>query len=356
VTSVTTERELLLLALAAIADAGAAARLPEDGAAAETVLRVARHHRLTPLLSIERGTRLPPALAEACRRDRVITTARSMMFTEVAEECLTAFAAAGIPGMVLKGLDYESRLYGSAGSRPTSDVDLLVPDRARLDAFRALDRLGFEPRAAAPGFDEADYHEVAWTRGGTEVDLHMGLAPRARCRVDYQAIWREAEPMRVGLADAQRLARPHAAIFHALHMAIDHFWVPAIYLIDLSRLLPAADDRAAAGALAAAWHCRVPLDTAVALTSTFVTGWPGTTASAVARRVVNGYGGTAPLPRAEQLMRKMLHFDAPADALRYVLVQSRRNVREVIERRLHQRTARERLGFSGASPARRRAG
>src|SRR5580692_4322683 len=75
---------------------------------------------------------------------------------------------------------------------PTSDIDLLVPGEQRREAFAALDRLGFEPRAAAPGFDDADYHEVAWTRAGAEIDLHMALAPLARCRIDYAAIWKEA--------------------------------------------------------------------------------------------------------------------------------------------------------------------
>jgi hypothetical protein len=343
------DREKLELALAAIADPAAAARLPADPGPAGELLRVARYHRLSPLLSAERGGALPAALAEACRRDRLITTARAMAFSEVAQECLAALAAAGIPGMVLKGIDYDARLYRGAGCRPTSDVDLLVPNPARRDAFRVLDRLGFEPRAAAPGFDDADYHEVAWTRAGTEVDLHLGLAPFARCRIDYDAVWRQAEPVRIGRVEARRLSPAHAAIFHALHMAIDHFAVPAIYLVDLARLLPAAPDRRAAESLASAWHCRRPLETAVALTSAFVAGWPAAAPprSAAARRVAGHYGETAPLPRPEQLLRKLLHFDAPTDALRYVLVQSRRNARELVERRLGGRTARERLGLAG---------
>jgi hypothetical protein len=342
------EREQLSSLLLALADGAAGDGLPARPPASELLLRVARHHRLTPLLSAERGSVLPPPLAEACRHDRVTTTARNLLLAQVAEECVAALAAAGVPAILLKGLDYAMRLYPQPGARPTGDVDLMVPDRSRRDAFRVLDRLGFEPRAAAPGFDDADYHEVAWNRAGVEVDLHMALAPLARCRIDYDSVWREAEDVSLGQTEARVLSGPHAAIFHALHMAIDHFAVPAIYLIDLARLLPAARDRSAALELAGRWHCRRPLATATALAGAFLPAWPGKPdgePSAIARRVIAGYGGTAPLPRPEQLLRKVLHFDAASDAVRYVAVQSRRNIREIAERRVHGRSARERLGL-----------
>jgi hypothetical protein len=344
VTKADREREQLILLLAALSDPSAASRLADGDPG---LLELARHHRLTPLLSAQRGAALPPGLAEAFRRDRVVTTARNMMLGQAAEECVQALQAAGLETVVLKGLDYEARLYSAPGSRPTADVDLLVANQARRAAFEILDGLGFEPRAAAPGFDDADYHEVAWTRQGVEVDLHMALAPFARCRIDYGAVWREAEPLRIGVTETRALARPHAAIFHALHMAIDHFAVPAIYLVDLSRLVSTAEERVAVEGLAAAWHCRRPVATAVALTSAFMPDWPARTpvASRAARRVLEGYGATAPIPRREQLLRKLLHFDSAADAAAYVRVQSRRNLHEIVERRLG-RSARQRLGLA----------
>lgn len=346
VSSVLGERELLVTLLAALADPSAAARLPGAPPDSTALLNLARHHRLTPLLSAERGTELPAALAQAFRKDRIVTTARNVVFARVAEECLAALSAAGVPGMVLKGVDYDSRLYPVPGSRATSDVDLLVPISARRDAFRVLDRLGFEPRAAAPGFDESDYHEVAWRRAGVEVDLHTGLAPFVRCRIDYDAVWREAEIVRLGSTEARRLAGPHAAVFHALHMAIDHFGIPAIYLIDLARLLPTPADRARAESVAVAWRCARPLDTATWLTAAFIPDWaaaPRGRPGMAARRVVAGYGTSAPLPRPEQLFRKLLHFDTASYAARYLAVQARRNVRELFEKRMRRRTARNRL-------------
>jgi len=358
VNSAPAERERLLALLAAVEDPARAAALdPGD----PLLLTVARHHRLTPLLSVVCAGGRVPALAAPLRRDRAVTAARGLLLGQVAEQCLRGFAAAGIPAIVLKGLDYEARLYAAAPARPTSDVDLLVPNSARRDAFAVLDRLGFEPRAAAPGFDDADYHEVAWQRGPIEIDLHLALAPFARCRIDYDAIWNEAQRVRIGQTDALGLAPIHAAIFHALHMAIDHFDVPALYLVDMSRLLPDPDRRRAADETARAWRCRRPLLTATSLTAAFLPEWargqPAGEPGPLTRRVIAGYGPVAALPRREQLLRKLAHFDVLSDALRYLAVQSRRNVREELERRIFKRSPRERLELSSkrlALPSERR--
>ncbi len=342
------ERERLTALLAALQEPARAAALPTDD---PLLRRVARHHRLSPLLSISCGAALPSPLAEAFRRDRVVTAARNMMLGQVAEECLRALAAADVPTIILKGLDYESRLYQVAGARPTADVDLLVPDEKRREAFRVLDRLGFEPRAAAAGFDDPDYHEVAWTRAGAEVDLHMALAPLARCRIDYGSIWAEARPFQLGATPVSVLAPAHAVVFHSLHMAIDHFDVPAIYLIDLARLLPLCDDLDDLVALTRRWGCLRPLSTATHLAASFLPEVrPLGDGARRAAPVIRRYGTTVPLPRPEQLLRKLRHFDGPLDAARYLFTQSRRNLREQIERRWRGRPARERLHLEKIRP------
>jgi hypothetical protein len=345
------ERALLIALLQALEDPERAAALPPDD---EALVVVAHHHRLTALLSASAGKRLAPPLAELFRRDRLAVVVRGLLLEQVAGECLRALADAGVRVAVLKGLDYAKRLYSSAGSRATSDIDLLVPGADRRSAFQVLDRLGFEPRAAAPGFDEPDYHEVAWNRAGVEVDLHLALAPLVRCRIDYQAVWAEVETVALGDVSALVLSRTHAAVFHALHMAIDHFDVPAMYLVDLARLLPDEESLRVARTLAESWRCRRPLETAVALTAAFLPRWRGggtASRTPIREKIAARYGSTVPLPRAQQLVRKLAHFDHLTDAFRYVVVQSRRNLREEVERRTRRRSARERLHLPRKSAA-----
>jgi hypothetical protein len=340
--TVSAERETLRALFAALADRRSAAALVEGPA----LLAVARRHRLTPLLSMQCRGALPPAFDAVCRQDHVRTVARNLALTVVAEECVAALAKAGVDTALLKGLAYERTLYAENGARPTSDVDLLVRDRDRATAFAVLDRLGFTPRAAAPGFDDPDYHEVAWRRAGVEVDLHMALAPYVRCAIDYPSVWAAMRPLPIGAAKAFTLSPQHAAVFHALHMAIDHFDVPALYLIDLARLLPTRADVAAAEATARRWRCRRPLETSVVLAAAFQPQWDAGqqrgSGRRVAARTAARFGGLARLPRTEQLVRKLLHFDTLGDALRYTRVQAVRHLRERMRR---HRSPRERLGL-----------
>jgi len=314
---------------------------------ATLLLETARRHRLTPLLSMVGLPGVDVTLAETLRRDRLITTGRNLLLEQTAEQCTMALAAAGVRVVLLKGLSYNTTIYSAAGVRPTSDVDVLVPGESRREAFAALDRLGFEPRAAAPGFDDADYHEVAWTRNGVEIDLHFALAPLARCHIDYRDVWAKVSDVRIGKTTAATLNGWHAAVFHALHMAIDHFDVPAVYLVDLHRLLPTAHDVAAADGIARSWGVWRPFATAMALVSEFLPARDGRPPAPqpFSARVVRGYGALARVPRREQLVRKLMHFDTRRDAIRYLAVQGRRNLRELYERRVRKRSARQRLAL-----------
>ena len=181
------------------------------------------------------------------------------------------------------------------------------------------------------------------------MDLHLALAPLARCQIDYQAVWSSVRGTRLGQVEVATLHPTHAAIFHALHMAIDHFDVPALYLVDFSRLLPTQGERDEAEAVAHTWGCWRPFATAAALTAAFLPGWaagrPLPAGAGFADRVVEDYGALARVPRAEQLVRKLMHFDTRRDAVRYLAVQSRRNVRELFERHVRRRTARQRLAL-----------
>jgi hypothetical protein len=355
----------LLVALLATADRGVPFRSP-PGIDAARIVALARHHRLSPLLSIgSRPAGFSPEIAETFRRDRLSTLGRSTLLRHALSEILAALDARGVEAAVLKGIAYEDLIYPDPGTRPSSDVDLLVRGSERRAALGTLARLGYQPSASAPGFDQPDYHEVSFRRDAVNVDLHFALAPLVRGAIDYAALWEGMQTWTFAGRVTKTPGFVHSAVNQALHMAIHHFDVPALYLLDFRRLAAMADAagqsegaaNARSRAAARAWGCLRPLETTLALSSAFLDDEAtdargrGPGLSWLVERVVAGYGGLEPVSRPDQLARKILSFDHPRTAARYLWVQGRRIVRE---RWLTQfgrpRSATERLGLDGLDP------
>jgi hypothetical protein len=362
----------LLVALVATADRGVPFRSP-TGIEAARIVALARHHRLSPLLSIgSRPAGFSPEIAETFRRDRLSTLGRSTLLRHALSEILAALDARGVEVAVLKGIAYEDLIYPDPGTRPSSDIDLLVRGSERRAALGTLARLGYRPSAGAPGFDQPDYHEVSFRRDAVNVDLHFALAPLVRGAIDYRALWNDMRTWSFAGRVTKTPSFVHAAVNQALHMAIHHFDVPALYLLDFRRLAAmattAAEQRQEAGAAgtdtdarlraaARAWGCLRPLETTLALASAFLDDEatdaqgrePGL--SWLVQRVIAGYGGLEPVSRPEQLARKILSFDHPRTAARYLWVQGRRILREHwLTRFGRARSATERLGLDHPDP------
>lgn len=354
----------LLIALLATADRGVAFSSP-PGIDDARIVALARHHRLSPLLAIgSRPAGFSPEIAEAFRRDRLSTLGRSTLLRHALAEILAALDARSVDVAVLKGIAYEDLIYPDPGTRPSSDIDLLVPGSERRAALGTLARLGYRPSASAPGFDQPDYHEISFRRDAVNVDLHFALAPLVRGAIDYVALWNDMRTWNFAGRVTKTPSFEHAAINQALHMAIHHFDVPALYLLDFRRLAAMAGQGEAPAAASArlrvaarSWGCLRPLETTLALAAAFL-GNEATDAAGrspglswLVERVIAGYGGLEPVSRPEQLARKVLSFDHPRTAAHYLWVQGRRILRERWLTRFGQaRSATQRLGLDHPDP------
>ena len=342
------EQQVLRALLACLDTASGALEL--GAAPHDLVLKVARHHRLSPALAALSPGGIPADLAEEFRKDRIATLGHGTLLRHALREALSALAAAGVDAVIMKGVAYEELAYPSPGTRPATDIDLLILPDARSRAFDALADLGYAPAAGAPGYDEPNYHEVSLKRDDVYIDLHIALAPFVRCDIDYRALWDATRAIAIEGVKARPLSRPHLLVNHALHMAIHHFDVPGLYLLDLARLTA---DRAMAdetAAVARSWRCHRPWQTAAALTAELLPSSreklrPGELQPARVRRVVARYGALRPLPRPEQLIRKVWHFDRLSDLTRYAAVQGRRKARERLLAWFSRRTPDERLSW-----------
>lgn len=342
----------VLRALLACLDTGAALVVP-DGTPDDLVLRVARHHRISPAIAARAPDGMSAALVEQLRKDRIATLGRTTLLRHALREALQALTARAVDVVILKGIAYEELAYPAPGTRPATDIDILVVPEAKARAFDALAGIGYVPVDGAPGYDEADYHEVTLRRGDVNIDLHIALAPFVRCGVEYRELWDGSRPITIEGVKARTLGRPHLLVNHALHMAIHHFDVPALYLVDLARLTLDRSMAESASDVARAWRCYRPWETAVALTADLIPSsrdklWPSQSSASGhrVRRVIARYGGVEPLPRHEQLIRKVWHFDRIPDLVRYAAVQSRRKGRERFLELFSRKTPEDRLSWN----------
>jgi hypothetical protein len=160
-------------------------------------------------------------------------------------EVLSAFAAAGIDSVLLKGPSIARWLYTDEEPRAYRDCDLLVSPAAIERAEDVLGRLGFVNRFEEDRLPEWwREHASEWWReqDGVMVDLHRTLADVG---VDDESAWRAlsstTESMPVAGYPAPVLTLParalHAAL-HAMHHGVD--WHTPI--ADLERALEQVDE------------------------------------------------------------------------------------------------------------------
>jgi hypothetical protein len=130
--------------------AQAAAKVTEwEGVAAQ-----AEAHGLAPLLYVHArsaGVQLPPAVKRKLQGLYLRHQHANRVRTDVLRDILSAYAAAGIPALVLKGAALSHTVYPEPGLRPMSDLDILVREADLWRAQSLLAGLGFDaPLPAGP--------------------------------------------------------------------------------------------------------------------------------------------------------------------------------------------------------------
>lgn len=137
-----------------------------------------------PILASDLG-----AEAQSFRRSAHVTVARNLFLVEAVRTVAHVAAKAEIPFVLLKGLALEARQLVPPGSRPTGDLDLLVPVRL-IPKFRALLlEAGWTPS----GYPDQEHHvdPLSHPRWG-EIEIHRvmpGVRPPGRRRsFDYDAL------------------------------------------------------------------------------------------------------------------------------------------------------------------------
>jgi hypothetical protein len=147
---------------------------------------------------------------------------RNRIVGALLQEIDARLAAVGAPVLLLKGAALLHTLYGEAGPRALSDIDVLVPGAALERARNALGEIGFA-RVIEPTehFFRRSMH-TTWLRPhlrSIAVEVHWDLAePYRPYAFDLDAIWSAARPLGSDFRALHTMSNEHAIAYLCLHL------------------------------------------------------------------------------------------------------------------------------------------
>jgi hypothetical protein len=128
---------------------------------------------IAPLLSHRLPPEAPAALRGRLQRSYYISAAGNALLIQELKYILKAFQQAGIPVVVLKGIDLAVDVYPDPALRVMTDLDVLIPYQYVPLAVRLLSRLGYQKMA------ENHAHHHVLLHGGPQhqvpLELHWSL-------------------------------------------------------------------------------------------------------------------------------------------------------------------------------------
>jgi len=196
--------------------------------------------------------------AETLRQRRLRDTGYALAMAAMAREVGSALA--GLPAVLVKGLDFAEAAYGDARLRGFTDVDVLVEPAARNAAIAAVETLGFA-RHSRPGKGD-DFAEIQLLRhdprlGPMLVELHTDMVHAPELRRRMALTWQLYAG--AGVTPAARL------VLAALHGATSHLFGRLQYVVDGLMIARTGVDAGELAERAAASGALLPLRTMLRL-------------------------------------------------------------------------------------------
>jgi hypothetical protein len=175
------------------------------------------------------ATAVPPAaVAERLRRRALVSGFRMLRLSDRLRATVTAFAARGIPVMLVKGAALGAMSDPTFRDRPMSDIDLLVREADLARAGEALRATAWveHPDASLPGRLAGHHHLAPFLDPEVpdlRIELHRALLPAGHAfRIDEDEQWARATRAPAPFEGAL-LPAPEDLLLHAcVHFAWSH--------------------------------------------------------------------------------------------------------------------------------------
>lgn len=211
-------------------------------------LRLARHHRLEPLLCYglrnSRFAGIPTEIRAEWEARRRTSIATALYHQEALREIAAAFADHDLPFVVLKGEALSKAFYPQEGLRPYGDIDLLIRPETYELAKAVLIGLGFRLRQAA---NEAEkrrhFGEIEFDKEGPvalTVDLHWDTLMTSwepQSLLSDHGTWASLDQVPLGSNTIPILKGEVLLIYLCVHFAFHHAFDGLILLCDLFLVL-----------------------------------------------------------------------------------------------------------------------
>jgi hypothetical protein len=210
----------------------------------EPLLDRAQAHGLVPLAyRLLRDSDCPPEIARIFRAHAFGYALRSGQHEKASSEVLAAFGAAGIDNLVLKGPAVGRTVYADPSLRPTSDLDILIPEERWQAARDVLVGQGYIPEQPHDGpppkvaDEKAHYHsQYRRDRDRMLIEVHYdpwwyGLRPRLR-----ELFWQRSAPLTIGGVLTRMLSAEDQLLHACIHLH-HHSYTRLIWFTDLALLI-----------------------------------------------------------------------------------------------------------------------
>ncbi|GAB4457597.1 MAG: hypothetical protein Kow0031_38430 [Anaerolineae bacterium] len=216
----------------------------------QALAALASRQSLGPLLD-HRLTRaglaalMPDAVKDRLRQEYRHNTLRNLKLEAELRQMVTAFRAAGIPVIALKGIYLALAVYKNRGLRSMSDIDLLLPPRQLEAARQALLAIGYsEAQEEIPSTSFQHLPPLRKPDSVASVELHWTILPETGpFQLDVDGLWQRAIPLPVSDFELLALCSEDMLLHLCLHTAYMHRFVQGVRsLVDLAEIIHLAGD------------------------------------------------------------------------------------------------------------------
>lgn len=226
--------------------------LLEANVAWDDVLRLARQHRLLPLLSSHLATgafeNIPADVLGTLRRSATTNAKHSLLLTGELREVVQLFAAAGISVVPYKGPVLAQQLYGTVALRDMGDLDLLVPKHHVQRAQELLIARGYRlPQALSAAQQRAVLRadcNIAFVKPGSSwitLELHWGFAGgRSALPMEFSELTSRLTSVSLAGVEFPAFAREDLLLILSFHGA-KHMWERLEWICGVAELIRQGD-------------------------------------------------------------------------------------------------------------------